>query len=211
MKLIVDKLSNGLPNPDFAKFLKTPVEKSELNQLEAKVLEETLMAAVTKLGGYGLSANQLGLNERACVIKVGDTKLFLLNPYIKERSKDAIVFFEGCLSAPKTIKHPIKTIRSKRVVVQTDNLGEMVFEVPDRKDADQDDISTDAVVCITVQHEIDHLDGITMQERIYSTTATKRDLPGRNQKIVMRSPDGELLEVKFKNAMNYYKQGYEVV
>ena len=211
MKLIVDKLSNGLPNPEFDLFLKTPVEKSELNQVEAKVLEETLMAAVTVMGGMGLSANQLGLNKRACVINVGTTKLFLLNPVIKERSDDAVVFLEGCLSSPKTIKKPIKTIRSKRVVIETDNLGEMIFEIPDRKEGDKDEIHENAYVCVTVQHEIDHLDGILMHQRAYSTTFIKKELPNRNDKIVMKSPDGDLIEIKYKNALNYYKKGYEVV
>jgi hypothetical protein len=34
---------------------------------------------------------------------------------------------------------------------------------------------------------------------------------GRNDKIVMKSPDGEMVEIKYKNANKYFLQGYEIV
>ena len=93
MKLIVDKQKNGLTNPEFIKHLKNPVAKSELTQFEADVLKDTLFAALKGLGGIGLSANQIGLNKRACVIKFNDVELFLLNPVITERSNDGFLFY----------------------------------------------------------------------------------------------------------------------
>ena len=129
MKLIVDKSSNGLTNPEFIKYLKTPVPKSELTQFEADILRDTLFAALKGLGGVGLSANQIGVNKRACVIKINDTELFLLNPIITERSKDGFLFYEGCLSIPSTMEKPVRTIRANYIVVQTDNLGEIRFEI----------------------------------------------------------------------------------
>lgn len=207
MNLIVDKLPNGLPNPVFDVFLKNPVPKSEMTQLEADDLRDILISTVTKMGGYGLSANQLGLNKRACVVKYKDVELFLLNPFIKERSKDGIIFFEGCLSSPKTLKHPLKTVRSKRVVVQTDNLGEMIFEHSE----DKEEVSSDTMVAVIVQHEIDHLDGITMQQRIYSTTVVNKQTYGRNDKVLMKSPNGDLIEVKHKKSNEFFLKGYEVV
>jgi hypothetical protein len=64
---------------------------------------------------------------------------------------------------------------------------------------------------VIVQHEIDHLDGITIKDRIYSTTITKKNNYGRNDKIVMKSPTGELVEVKYKKANDYFLKGYEIV
>lgn len=174
MKLIVDKKQTGMPNPDFVKFLKKPVPKSELTQFEADVLKDTLFAALKGLGGVGLSANQIGVNKRACVIKFNDVELFLLNPIIKERSNDGFIFYEGCLSIPDTIKKPVRTIRATYVVVQTDNLGELRFEINPEEDRKGDRVSDDTMKTVVVQHEIDHLDGITIKDRVYSTTVTKK-------------------------------------
>jgi peptide deformylase len=163
------------------------------------------------MGGVGLSANQIGVNKRACVIKFNDTELFLLNPIITERSKDGFIFYEGCLSIPDSIKKPIRTIRSNYVVVQTDNLGELRFEINPEEDRVGDAVSEDTMKTVIVQHEIDHLDGITIKDRVYSTTVVKKQEYGRNDKVIMKSPDGELIEVKVKKANNYFLQGYEIV
>lgn len=211
MKLIVDKQKNGLTNPEFIKYLKTPVQKSELTQFEADILRDTLFAALKGMGGVGLSANQIGVNKRACVIKFNDTELFLLNPIITERSKDGFIFYEGCLSIPDSIKKPVRTIRSNYVVVQTDNLGELRFEINPEEDRAGDKVSEDTMKTVIVQHEIDHLDGITIKDRVYSTTIVKKQEYGRNDKVIMKSPDGELIEVKVKKANNYFLQGYEIV
>jgi peptide deformylase len=211
MKLIVDKKPNGLTNPEFIQHLKKPVAKSELTQFEADILKDTLLAALKGMGGVGLSANQIGVNKRACVIKFNDTELFLLNPVITERSKDGFIFYEGCLSMPDTMKKPVRTIRANYVVVQTDNLGEIRFEINPEEDRAGDKVSEDTMKTVIVQHEIDHLDGITIKDRVYSTTVVKKQEYGRNDKVIMKSPDGELIEVKVKKANNYFLQGYEIV
>lgn len=211
MKLIVDKQKNGLTNPEFVKYLKKPVLKSELTQFEADILKDTLFAALNGMGGVGLSANQIGVNKRACVIKFNDEELFLLNPVITQRSNEGFIFYEGCLSIPDSMKKPVRTIRSTKVVVMTDNLGELVFEVNPEKDREGESVSSETMKTVIVQHEIDHLDGITIKDRVYSTTVVKKQDYGRNDKIVMKSKEGELVEVKFKNANKYFLQGYEVV
>ncbi len=211
MKLITDKQKNGLTNPEFTKYLKNRVEKSELTQFEADVLKDTLFAALKGMGGLGLSANQIGVNKRACVIKLNDEELFLLNPVITQRSNEGFLFYEGCLSIPDTIKKPLRTIRSTSITVQTDNLGEITFQINPEEDRADEKVSRDTMMTVIVQHEIDHLDGITIRDRVYSTTVVKKQDYGRNDKIVMKSPNGELVEVKFKKANDYFLKGYEVV
>jgi peptide deformylase len=212
MKLIVDKKQTGMPNPDFVKYLKNVVPKSELSQLEVDVLRDTLFAALKGMGGVGLSANQIGVNKRACVIKFNDVELFLLNPVITERSNEGFIFYEGCLSIPDTIRKPVRTIRATYVVVQTDNLGELRFEINPEEDRKlEGQISEDTMKTVVVQHEIDHLDGITIKDRVYSTTIVKKQSYGRNDKIVMKAPNGDLVEVKYKKANDYFLKGYEVV
>ena len=213
MTLITDKGSNGLINPEFREFLLTPTPKTEFTAKEAEELEELLKNGLDKYPGLGISATQLGIKKRACYIKFGDEEygreLFLLNPVITQRSNDGFIFYEGCLSIPKTVENPLRTIRACKVVVETDNLGTLEFEI--NKEEDKDRVSVETMMTVIVQHEIDHLDGITIKDRIYSTTRRVKATPGRNSIVVMKSPDGELVEVKYKKANDYYLLGYEIV
>ena len=215
MKLITDRSTNGLTNPEFTEFLKTPTPYSSFTAIEANELEETLKAGLHQYPGLGISATQLGIKKRACYIKFGDdengVELFLLNPIIKERSKDGFLFYEGCLSIPKTVTAPLRTIRSTKVIIQTDNLGELTFEINPEGDKANDRVSSETMMTVIVQHEIDHLDGITIKDRVYSTTRSVRKNYGRNDLVVMKSPDGEMIEVKYKKANEFFLKGYEVV
>jgi peptide deformylase len=104
--------------------------------------------------GVGLSANQIGIDESVCIINVNKQIIFI-NPEIVEASDEIFTYHEGCLSFPNTF---VKTNRHKRVVVKSDNneLMEFVYR-------DFDDKNNLELVC--VQHEIDHLNGITMFDR----------------------------------------------
>ena len=211
MKLIVDKGSNGLVTKEFVEYLKTPVLKSEITQQEADELRLQLNEALEKNPGLGISATQIGIKKRACYIKFGEEELFLLNPVIKEKSKEGFLFYEGCLSIPTSLKSPVRTIRACKVVVDTDNLGELTFEINPDGDKANVQVSKETMMTVIVQHEIDHLDGFTIKDRVYSTTIVKKANYGRNDKIVMKSKEGEMIEVKFKNANKYFLEGYEIV
>ena len=211
MKLIVDRGSNGLITKEFTEYLKTPVLKSEITQQEADELRKELEQGLTEYPGLGISATQLGIKKRACYIKLGDEELFLVNPIIKEKSKEGFLFMEGCLSIPSSLTKPTRTIRATKVVVMTDNLGELTFEINPEGDKANESISKETMMTVIVQHEIDHLDGITIKDRVYTTTFVKKVNYGRNDKIVMKSKEGEMVEVKYKNANKYFLQGYEIV
>jgi peptide deformylase len=215
MKLITDKASNGLTSKEFEEFLLTPITKTEITTKEADALESQLQLGLIKYPGLGISATQLGIKKRACYIKFGNEEngreLFLVNPVITERSKEGFLFYEGCLSIPKTIEKPLRTIRSCKIKVQTDNLGELEFEINPEGDKINDSVSVETMMTVIVQHEIDHLDGITIKDRVYNTQVIKPKSFGRNDKIVMKSATGELIEVKYKKANNYFLQGYEIV
>jgi peptide deformylase len=211
MKLIVDKGSNGLTTKEFTEYLKTPIQKSEITQQEADELRNQLTEALVKHPGLGISATQIGIKKRACYIQFGDEELFLVNPIIKEKSKEAFLFYEGCLSIPSTLTKPIRTIRASKIIVQTDNLGELTFEINPEGDKANEQISKETMMTVVVQHEIDHLDGFTIKDRVYTTQIFNKVDFGRNEKIVMKSKEGEMVEVKFKNANKYFLQGYEIV
>ncbi len=211
MKLIVEKNSLGLETKEFREYLKTPTPKTEITQDEADELRMKLTQALIEHPGLGISATQIGIKKRACYINFGDEELFLVNPVIKEKSKEGFLFYEGCLSIPSTIERPVRTIRASKIIVQTDNLGELTFEINPEGDKANESVSKETMMTVIVQHEIDHLDGFTIKDRVYNTQVVKRQNYGRNDLIVMKSPTGELVEVKYKKANNYFLQGYEIV
>ena len=100
--------------------------------------------------GVGLAANQIGINRRVCVINVV-RPIVLVNPVITGQF-DKILFQEGCLSFPGTY---IITERYTNIAVKADNHpGVLLF-----------DKDKNLLECVCVQHEIDHLNGITMYDR----------------------------------------------
>ena len=211
MKLVVDKNQFGLETQEFREYLKTPVLKSEITQDEADELRMKLTQALIENPGLGISATQIGIKKRACYIQFGDEELFLVNPIIKEKSKEGFLFMEGCLSIPSTLKSPIRTIRASKVIIDTDNLGELTFEINPEGDEANKTVSKETMMTVIIQHEIDHLDGITIKDRVYNTQIVKKTTYGRNDKIVMKSPKGDLEEIKYKHANKYFLQGYEIV
>ena len=211
MKLVIDKDSRGFETKEFREYLKTPCPKTEIIQQEADELRQQLEEGMKQYPGLGISATQLGIKKRACLIQFGDEELFLLNPVIKEKSNEGFLFYEGCLSIPRTLEKPIRTIRACKVVINTDNLGEMTFEINPEGDKQGEQVSKETMMTVIVQHEIDHLDGFTIKDRVYSTTIVKNQTYGRNDKVVMKSPDGDMVEVKYKKANDYFLKGYEIV
>jgi len=211
MKLVIDKDSRGFETKEFREYLKTPCFKTEITQSESDELRTQLEEGMKQYPGLGISATQLGIKKRACYIQFGNEELFLLNPIIKEKSKEGFLFYEGCLSIPSTLTKPIRTIRACKVVIDTDNLGELTFEINPEGDKQNEQVSKETMMTVIVQHEIDHLDGFTIKDRVYSTTVVKKNNYGRNDKVIMKSPDGEMVEVKYKKANDYFLKGYEIV
>jgi len=147
--------------------------------------------------GIGLAANQIGINKRVCVINVKEP-LVLINPKIVKQSEEQFMFAEGCLSFPG--KH-VRTGRHVSVVVEADNHeGKLSFS------AESEDIN-DAFECACVQHEIDHLDGITMFDRaMVAQPHRATEKIGRNERVTIT--DGkETKELKWKKAQPLVESG----
>ena len=153
--------------------------------------------------GIGLAANQIGINKRVCVINVKEEPLILINPEITERSEETFVFPEGCLSFPD--KH-VRTIRHTSVTVKSGNHdGKMVFTAESKN-------INDAFECACVQHEIDHLDGITMFDREFKQEPIKRKSKkiGRNDKVLI-AKGTESKTIKYKKAELLLDDGWTLV
>lgn len=205
MQIVKDKLK-----------LNKVIHPIDLNADAIQKITDTLTTELIKHGGIGLSANQLGLDVRACIINVKDP-LVLINPKIVERSEDAVAYVEQCLSLDKTLKSPVKTVRSKRIVVECDNLGTVIFspdnEFGDWKDGNEFFEDLGLMECVCAQHEIDHLDGILITDPIrrYTTTYIAPKQYGRNEMVMVKLPDGKTEFIKYKKAQQLLELGATIV
>ena len=156
--------------------IRKSIEPAPMTQEEIDKISTTLLQELTRHGGIGLSANQIGLDIRACVVNVTEP-LVLINPKILEVSEDTVAYVEQCLSIPKSIRKPVKTVRHKSFKVETDNLGVVEFSPTktDWKDSNEFFSDEGLLECVCAQHEIDHLNGILITDpaRKYTQTITR--------------------------------------
>jgi len=127
--------------------------------------------------GIGLAANQVGVTERLIVID-GDPEeskkngkgrhaRAMINPEVLEESKDDNVYEEGCLSLPD-IRGDIW--RPTRIRLRYQDLEGRVHEEEARD-----------LVARCILHEIDHLDGVLIIDRM--TPDARRKLAGKLRKL----------------------------
>ena len=196
--------------------LKKVVTDLPKNKSEEEVISAALFTALEKEKGFGLSANQIGVDKRMCVINIKEP-MVLVNPKIVKRSEEAVQYIESCLSLPKTMRKPKNTVRSISISVETDNLGTVEFG-PDEKDKIGEEghnyfADEGLLECVVAQHEIDHLDGIliTDQIRAYNIQRVSEKKYGRNEKVMVKSPEGDTDFMKYKKAVPLLEKGYEIV
>ena len=152
--------------------------------------------------GIGLAANQIGINKRVCVINVIEPMVFV-NPRIVSKEQEVGGIPEGCLSYPNKV---VKTKRWQMITVEADNWEEPVVFGPTSDD--EETAQDEFLECVCIQHEIDHLDGITMYDRQLKLTPTVRRFEkiGRNEKVTIT--DGkDTKELKWKKAQPLVESG----
>jgi len=192
--------------------LKVPLVGRPMSQEEIDSVSTTLLQELKRHGGIGLSANQIGLDVRACVINVTEP-LVLINPVVTEVSKDTVAYVEQCLSLDKTMRKPVKTVRHKSFTVECDNLGTVIFSPTKKEWEDSDDFFNDEglLECVVAQHEIDHLEGRLITDRRYTQTITRGKKYGRNERVRVKLADGSTEFMKYKKAEPLLSQGAEIL
>lgn len=140
------------PNP----LLNKVCEPCDLKDKSLKRLAKQMAKAMYENYGCGLAAPQVGVLKRIIVVDCEwdeDHKnpITLLNPVVVDTWGDDVTDDEGCLSCPG-IKVPI-TRKPWARVHYYDFDGEMW------------ELESDGLLGRCLQHEIDHLDGITLFER----------------------------------------------
>jgi len=195
--------------------LRKPLEGKPMTQEQIDEISTTLLTELKRHGGIGLSANQIGLDVRACVSNVKEP-LVLINPIVTEVSKDTVAYVEQCLSLDKTMKKPVKTVRHKSFTLECDNLGTVIFS-PDQKEPwkDSNEFFSDEglLECVCAQHELDHLNGVLITDKIrrYTTTVVSTKKYGRNDRVMVKLANGDTEFMKYKKAELLLKQGAEIL
>lgn len=122
---------------------------------ELEKLIENMIETMYESDGVGLAAPQVGESIRLICVDQTGPKIrgelrVLINPEIVECDGE-VESEEGCLSCPEL---NVKVKRKERVVAKaTDRDGKEVR------------IETGGLLAIILQHEIDHLDGVTLADR----------------------------------------------
>ena len=194
-----------------------------INKKLREVTVEEGMEIATKLfqvlnkrkDGIGLAANQVGIDAQVAVVNVREP-LVLINPKIVSKS-DKVTFYEGCLSYPGK---GLRTERYETIEVKTEQLeGSMIFSgkttgIEGAKGlwedkTNQQDTAMRLLEAVCIQHEIDHLNGMTIMDRKIDTTYRAEKKIGRNELVTIKKGDAVKV-IKYKKAQNLLKEGWEI-
>lgn len=130
------------------------IAPSEVESPEIQALIKEMVELCLDLNALGLAANQVGVNKSLIVYRRPGTDSFgvLINPVITARADRITNRGEGCLSFPGKF---FDVKRFKQVKVEAlDRNGELrIIKTKSKKTAK------------VLQHEIDHLNGITLADR----------------------------------------------
>jgi peptide deformylase len=164
--------------------------------------------------GIGLAANQVGIDAQVAVVNVREP-LVLINPKIVSKETE-IPFYEGCLSYPGKGVH---TKRYETVHIETaQSESGWIFSGVDRGESgkgswEDDEIEEDRAVrtleAVCIQHEIDHLNGVRIMDRVRNTTVKSEKKIGRNQLVTIKKGDAVKV-LKYKKAQKFLNDGWDV-
>ncbi len=124
----------------------------EINDYMRK-LSKDMLHTMYKCGGCGLAANQAGVLLKLIVLDIGDGPMVLINPKILKMSWRREKLEEGCLSLPGL---NIKISRPRTIELEFYQL----------EDGQRVKIKADHFLARAIQHEIDHLNGILLIDRL---------------------------------------------
>lgn len=136
--------------------------------LDPYEIERMMIAIMQDEYGIGISANQVGFNQRVVVIQPkGRLPFALFNPVIIEQQGEYLDE-EGCLSFPG-------------LFMQIKRFDTITAKYLD-KDAKECKITLSGIDAKCLQHEIDHLDGIVFTSHV---SKMKLDLARKRQRKLL--------------------------
>tara|TARA_B100001094_G_C18195952_1_gene810994 strand:+ start:14225 stop:14755 length:531 start_codon:yes stop_codon:yes gene_type:complete len=128
-----------------------PFSKEEFGN-DMVALSQSMLKIMRGFGGVGLAGIQLGLPKRILVGEANGKEFVLINPEVKDASKEKVSFNEGCLSFPM---ESFNVDRPSDITVSYQNAdGTHVEE------------KFSGLASRIIQHEMDHLNGITILDKV---------------------------------------------
>lgn len=118
-------------------------------------LSEDMLETMYAEPGIGLAAPQVGVSRRFFVYDIGEGPKAIVNPVIEE-SRDEWLYEEGCLSVPGL---SWEIVRPKEIHVTGYDL-----------DGNEVSLEADELLSRLFQHELDHLDGVLLLDRLDADT-----------------------------------------
>jgi len=182
-----------------------PVTSDDVNLYKEKI---------SKLNGFVFNASDVNIDKRIITIRLGEVEdeLTLVNPKPISKSDKPLVYFEKDTYKQNKVR---KTIRYPWFILETDNLGKVEFksDKTEWKDADEFFGDVGLVEAVLVQRALDAIDGIdiTHPSRAYSETIVKDKEPGRNERVMLQGPNGEMEFVKSKKVDSYLTKGWQLI
>ncbi len=152
---------------------------TDIVNIDAKVaaLAESMIETMYNAPGVGLAANQIGVQKRLFVYDKGDGPVVVVNPRIVE-TRGEWAYEEGCLSVPGL---SWEIVRPNEVHLVGRDL-----------DGNEIDIEADEFEGRIFQHEVDHLDGFLLIDRLDDDQrkSAKRALRKMQISVSPQDPDG---------------------
>ena len=127
-----------------------PVEK--VTKDEQHIMDD-MLETMYHANGIGLAAIQIGIPKRIIVMDIEKNEdkknpMYFVNPIIKNKNKDFSTYEEGCLSVPNQF-------------AEVDRPATCEVEYLDYN-GEKKNINASGLLATCIQHEIDHLNGITI-------------------------------------------------
>lgn len=160
-----------IPNPILNKKTQKVGEITDEIKKTAQDLIDTVKVAEDPEGA-GLAATQIGISKRMCVVrnffedpldenKIRSDDVVLINPKITHYSSETDLDWEGCLSVPDVYG---KVERASKIKVTAKDIDGNIIK-----------IKAEGFFARTIQHEVDHLDGILFTAHIQGKTLSQKE------------------------------------
>jgi hypothetical protein len=168
----------------------------------------------SQLKGVVFNANDVGIDKRIISVRViSESDLILVNPTIL-KSDNVVVYYERDTYKPTKVR---KTVRYSYLLVDTDNLGQIEFKpsIEGNKWESGNEFMQDAglLECVLVQRALDAINGIDITHPTIAYKEQRRvdKTPARNERVMLQSPSGETIFIKYKKADEFIRKGYSIV
>ncbi|MFM1751746.1 MAG: peptide deformylase [Actinomycetota bacterium] len=126
-------------------------EVTDINGKVVRIVDEMFETLYSSDSGIGLAAPQVGIQRQIFVWDMEDDPRVIINPKIVEADGEW-VYDEGCLSIPGLY---VEMTRPKKVLMTGVDL-----------DGNEISIEADELEARLFQHELDHLNGVLMFDRM---------------------------------------------